>query len=99
MDEAISDYLGRIIRFNHGIRIDNLHRVLKPIGVDFDSVDETWLATIDAFGQARGETAHKSAVGVTRPIDPKDELDRIEAILIGLKVLDESLSMLLKSKK
>ena len=99
LDEAISEYVGRIINSNHGVRTENLHRLLKPIGIDFDNVDETWLATIDEFGKARGHTAHKSAVGVTRPIDPKDELDRVELILIGLRNLDTSLKQLIKSKR
>jgi hypothetical protein len=99
LDDALSEYIGRVINNNHGVRIDDLHRVLKPTGVDFDCIDTTWLSAMDGFGKSRGFTAHKSSVGVTRPIDPKDELAKIEILVIGLKELDDLLGKLLKSKK
>lgn len=99
LDDALSEYMARLHKKNHGVRTENLHRLLKPVGIDFSLIDEAWLAAMDGFGQARGFAAHKSAVGVTRPIDPKDEFDRIELILVGLRELDVLLSRLMKSKK
>lgn len=99
LDNALGEYLGRLHKNNHGVRIANLHRLLKPVGIDFSLIDEAWLVAMDGFGQARGFAAHKSTVGVTRPIDPKDEFDRIELILVGLKELDVLLTKLAKSKK
>lgn len=98
LDEAAQEYFGRIVTNNHGIRTDNLKRLLKPTGLDFDGLDQTWLTTIDEFGKQRGLTAHTSSVGVTRPLDPKDELDRIGLLKVGLRDLDDTLSKLLKSK-
>lgn len=98
LDLAAHDYFGRIVTNNHGIRTDNLKRLLKPTGLDFDSLDQTWLTTIDEFGKQRGATAHTSSVGVSRQIDPKGEFDRIELLKKGLGDLDDALGMILKSK-
>lgn len=96
--DAAQEYFGRIVSNNHGIKTENLQRLLKPTGVDFDSLDHVWLTEMDEFGKQRGLTAHTSAVGVTRSIDPKDEHDRVEILRKGLETLDQSLSNLLKSK-
>lgn len=98
LENAAQEYLGRIVSNNHGIRTANLHRLLKPTGLDFDSLDPTWVTEIDEFGKARGLTAHTSSVGVTRPIDPKDEHDRVVQLRNGLEKLDVLLNVLLKSK-
>lgn len=98
LDDAAQEYLGRIVSKNHGIRTENLKRLLKPTGIDFESLDQTWLTTIDEFGKQRGSTAHTSAVSVKHSIDPKDEYDRIELLLKGLGELDEALNKLIKSR-
>ena len=98
LDDAAHEYFGRIISNNHGVRTDNLKRLLKPTGFDFESLDPMWLTTIDEFGKQRGSTAHTSIVGVTKNLDPKDEFDRIELLRIGLGDLDENMNKLLKSK-
>lgn len=99
LDDAAQEYLGRIVSNNHGVRIDNLRRLLKPTGIDFDCIDDTWLTVIDEFGKQRGLTAHTSAVGVTHQIDPKDERDRIDSLCKGLKVIDDLLNKIHKSKR
>lgn len=98
LDDAAQEYLNKILNKNHGIRRENLQRMLKPTGIDFDRLDQTWLTQIDEFGKQRGLTAHTTSIGVTRSIDPKDENDRIELLRIGLEALDESWIKLLKAK-
>lgn len=98
LTDAAQEYFGRIVSNNHGIKTENLQRLLKPTGVDFDSLDQAWLTEMDEFGKQRGLTAHTSAVGVTRSIDPKDEYDRVEILRNGLETLDQALNKLLNSK-
>lgn len=98
LDESLHTYRVQMVNNNHGIRTENLQKLLKPIGVNFDNLDEDWLIAIDNFGKLRGEIAHTSGVGVTHLIDPKTEADRITMLVVGLKALDELLVRLLKSK-
>lgn len=75
------------LKNNHGIRRKNLQRVLVPAGIDLGSLDQTWLTTLDDFGERRGAIAHNAAK-VTEAIDPKSEYERVSALLNGLEDLD-----------
>lgn len=86
---AMAQY-SAVLDQNHGIRANNLQRVLVPAGVDLSSLDATWLTTLDDFGSRRGAVAHRTA-SATQAIDPKSELERIEQLLTGLSDLDEIL--------
>ena len=72
---------------NHGVREVNLKRLILPIGVRKDDLDQTWIVNLEEFGKRRGEMAHKTAK-VQQQIDPKAELDTVKDLLIGLKALD-----------
>jgi hypothetical protein len=72
---------------NHGIREDNLLKLLFPIGVRAHQLDPVWLSTIDSFGATRGLAAH-SAVGAVQQVDPKTEKDTVDKLLQGLEQLD-----------
>lgn len=86
----------QIIRDNNGIKEDNLQKFLPSAGVDWTTMDGTWLSTLNSFGTARGEVAHASA-RVHQPIDPKGEYETVtNRILPGLKDLDQALQKLLK---
>lgn len=87
VEKATVQYLNKLTD-NHGVRLDNLRRLLLPVGVDLDMLDQTWLTNIDEFGKRRGELAHKT-VGAQQAIDPQTEYLEVQALLVGLKNLDE----------
>lgn len=98
LEEATKEYLVKIINNNHGIKTENLQKLLKPTGFDFESIDLTWLTAIDEFGKQRGATAHTSSVGVTRTINPQDESGRISLIIDGFREIDKKLMTIHHSK-
>ena len=61
---------------NHGIREDNILRMLLPLGIQTPDIDPAWLSTIDSFGKSRGETAHTSMKIQAQP-DPQTELQTV----------------------
>lgn len=80
------------VRHNHGIRTANILTLLLPVGFAEAEIDLVWLATIDGFGAARGKTAHTSAV--THAINPKDDFQTVQAVVVGLKDIDMALNRL-----
>jgi hypothetical protein len=86
----------QVVRDNNGIKEENLLKFLPPAGIDWSAVDATWLSTLNSFGVARGEVAHKS-IRVHQPIDPRGEYDMVRtSILPGLKDLDELMQGLMR---
>jgi len=81
------------IRANHGIRDENLRKILFPLGVKQAEIGVTWLNTMDSFGASRGAVAHNSA-GAIQPVDPDTEIKTVEQILEGLENLDMILTAL-----
>jgi hypothetical protein len=75
---------------NHGIRDENILRILLPLGIEPTDIDSVWLSTIHAFGTTRGETAHTS-IRTQQPPDPAGELKIVSNILGGLKKIDKRL--------
>ena len=84
------------IENNHGIKEENLLRLLLPVGIEADEIDVAWLATLNSFGEERGSVAHLSATNYrTQQLpDPKSEFDRVQYLLQGFKKLDEALNEL-----
>jgi RiboL-PSP-HEPN len=72
---------------NHGIREENLRKILFPIGVKHVEMNATWLNTIDSFGADRGAVAHRSAAA-GQAIDPETEVKTVKQIMEGLEKLD-----------
>jgi hypothetical protein len=88
---AVNSYFG-VLKNNHGVREENLLKVLFPIGIGPKEIKTTWLATMDSFGVERGSIAHTS-IKTQQPIDPEGEFKKIrEQVLPGLKRLDRKLS-------
>ena len=93
IESAVNYYMSSIDQ-NHGIREENLCKILFPIGIEPDGLDNVWLTTMDSFGLSRGTVAHTS-VKTQQPIDPQTEFLRInQQILPGLKKLDKKISRL-----
>jgi hypothetical protein len=83
---ALNQYIS-IHNDNHGVREENLMKMLLPIGVRRDDLDETWITNLNEFGKRRGEVAHK-AVKVQQQIDPLAEFNDVKSLLAGLDKLD-----------
>ena len=75
---------------NHGVREDNILKILLPRGLRPANIDANWLSTIDAFGVARGETAHQS-IHTQQQIDPKSEFQTVTYLRNELNQIDEML--------
>lgn len=82
---------------NHGIKEKNLLRLLLPIGIEVDGLDQVWIADMNSFADIRGELAHKSATkySARQVIDPKIVLKNAESLLRGLNILDIEIENLL----
>jgi len=93
VNKAVQSYLSAIDD-NHGVREDDLFRILFPIGIEANDLDMVWLSTMNSFGRSRGKVAHKS-VQTQQPIDPHGEFKRIdEQIIPGLRRLDRKIARL-----
>jgi len=89
IDHAQQQYMNNIMT-NHGVRKNNLKKIIIPLGIDMTDLDQTWLNDLDDFGKKRGDLAHKSK-STQSSIDPKVEYNRISNILEGLKELDKKI--------
>lgn len=75
------------LKNNHGIKEENLHLLIVPIGIDLSDLDQNWIANLDNFGAQRGAIAHNQKK-TSDTINPSDEYANVQRILIGLKELD-----------
>ena len=94
LDESVRHHAHRL-KENHGIRTRNVLELLLPIGLDESVLDPVWVAQMDAFGVARGDIAHGSAMTVSS-IDPATEFATVNDLLVGLEYLDEQLNALVR---
>ena len=78
-----------VIDQNHGIKETNLLKLLLPIGIDSDDLDQAWLANMNTFGEERGEIAHSSAIKTKQTPNPADELERVKQIIEELERVDQ----------
>lgn len=84
-----------VVDRNNGIKEENLLRLLLPIGVEADELDNSWVADLNSFADARGKAAHTSTLNITRQLpDPKDEYTLVQQLLGGFGRLDELLETL-----
>jgi hypothetical protein len=79
---------------NHGVKEENLLRLLMPLGVEAHEFDMTWLASINSWATTRGDYAHKSGTKLQSLSDPQDELRDARNLLTGFKSIDRTLSRL-----
>lgn len=85
-ERSLSQYAS-IINQNHGVREENLLRIILPIGVRKSDLDATWVTDLQEFGKRRGTVAHKS-VSAHMVIDPQQEWVVVKNLLVGLEKLD-----------
>jgi hypothetical protein len=93
LDSHRKTYVNWVKMENHGVRESNVLGILLPAGIREHEIDSAWLEKIDAFGSARGNTAHQAGRPQTLP-DPKDELQTVRTIVQGLVPVDARLSAL-----
>ncbi len=87
-------FQGRL-RDNHGIKKDNISKLVGPVGILLGSLDDTWLADMETFGARRGAIAHTSSLGIQQPLDPQTQYDFVNTNLLqGILVLDGLFSQL-----
>ena len=80
----------KMLSDNHGIKEENVLRILLPLGIEAEDIDSVWLSAIHAFGTNRGETAHTS-IRTQQPPDPESEFRVVSSIVGGLRKLDRKL--------
>ncbi|MFC7381727.1 HEPN domain-containing protein [Sphaerisporangium rhizosphaerae] len=90
VDAARKNYLNYVIMQNNGIKEKNLLRILLPLGVREEDIDEQWLSTLEAWATARGELAHKSGKP-QRLLDPHVEFLTVQQLQKGFGDIDEVL--------
>lgn len=97
IDSAVAGFK-RVINQNHGVKEANILALLLPIGIDSDDLDPNWLATMNTFGENRGDVAHKSATSyrTIQPPDPVSELNMVKQITQDLLKVDELINQLMK---
>ncbi len=78
---------------NHGVREENLYRLILPVGIRKDDLDPLWITNLNEFGKGRGDVAHR-AVKVQQQIDPRHEWQVVGNLVEGLKHLDELIASL-----
>jgi len=93
IDLAQKQFMKRI-KDNHGIKESNFHVLILPMGIDPLELDATWVTNLNNFGSLRGAVAHNSKKA-TGQMNPKDELNTVEALVLGLEELDKRINQLL----
>lgn len=73
---------------NHGVKEENLLKLLMPLGLEAHEFDLTWLATITSWATGRGAYAHQSGTKIKTLADPQDELKTAQLLLKGFKKVD-----------
>jgi hypothetical protein len=89
VNSAINSYIGSIDA-NHGIKEKNVCQIMYPIGMEYASLNVTWLANMNSFGTYRGSLAH-SSIKTHQPIAPEDAQAKVEEIVKGLAKLDRKI--------
>ena len=88
--KAATQAYNKMLSDNHGIKEENVLRILLPLGITAGDIDSVWLTTIHDFGRKRGETAHTS-IGTQQPPDPETEFRVVSDIIDGLIKIDQKL--------
>lgn len=86
------------INNNNGIKKKNILQLVVPLGIDYSSIDPTWLSTIDSYGSSRGDVAHNS-FSVQKQLDKKDELNNLDFVLKGIKKMDIKLQKISSNRR
>ena len=89
VDQAHKCYL-RLVKQNNGLRPRQLGKLLRPLGIREQELDDALLAAMDTFGSVRGRQAHQQ-VGARQPLDPREAGRLVEDVLTKLRLLESQL--------
>jgi hypothetical protein len=92
LQTAVERHLA-VIGENHGIKTQHLLSLVVPIGMRFRAIPDTAMAELHAYGAKRGSVAHNSN-RVRATLNPREEKDRADRVLVALVDLDSELSKL-----
>lgn len=88
---AVAQY-SNIIKSNHGIKYNDLKKMIIPTGINYDSLDTPWKNNMDSFGTLRGEIAHTSHKNrLNSSVSPQDSLNKLNSLLDGIKEFDQKI--------
>jgi len=95
--ESAMKVFSSAVKNNHGIKENNIHRLLLPIGIELHELDPVLIADLNSFAEERGEVAHLSSrkYRTKQQIDPKYELARVKSIIVRLINIDQAIDKLL----
>jgi hypothetical protein len=91
---AAAQHKGRV-RSNNGIREKDLCEILFPIGFSYNDINTTLVASLDSFGQRRGDFAHQSLHKPPK-IDPFVEATTVQTIVTEIGKVDPFFGLLAK---
>ncbi|BEN01363.1 hypothetical protein SMETH2_14940 [Serratia marcescens] len=86
-----------ILNTNHGIKENNFRNMFIPLGITDRDYNETWLLSLNTFGQIRGSVAHSSK-NVQQLLNPSDEKKTIIDVIEGTMLLDINIKNRLASQ-
>ena len=87
-----------VVSSNNGIKEKNILKLIVPLGINYSSIDDTRLTTIDSYGHSRGEVAHNS-LSAKKQLDKNSELNDLHLVLTGIKKIDIRLQKISSCKK
>lgn len=88
VNKSTVEYKSSLLR-NNGIKEENLVPLLRKIGINTDSINETNFLEVNEFGKTRGSIAHNSSVSmISNLINIDDEEKRIKNIIASFKEID-----------
>lgn len=92
LDTCVKKYMGIIDR-NHGIKEENLLKILLPLGIHLNDIDNTFLISADSFGHYRGNLAHNS-IKTKSLTDPFAKKKEVNYLLTEIRKLDTKINSL-----
>lgn len=87
VNKVLNNYQN-IIKYNNGIKEENIIPILIPLGIDYQKINQTLLNNMSSFGVERGSTAHNSSK-VQNLINPNDEINMVNQIITDLLDIDK----------
>lgn len=90
INDAARDYFHYVRERNHGIKEENILRILLPLGIDEHDLKQQWLLDTNEWAKRRGESAHQTGRVQVRP-DPLKELKIVRSVRRGFYEVDKLL--------
>jgi hypothetical protein len=89
--KMINTYKVQIIKKNHGIKSENLEKILIPLGFITKELDAQFIADLNSFVAERGQCAHLS---VRTEKNPQILKEKVRNLLNGFEMVDTKIRSL-----